>query len=284
MSGIVILGSGGQLGRELSLLFPEARKFYHTGPSGGKIDLSNLDGLEKTLLEIHPDVILNGAALANVDLCEKEKKLAYLINAEAVRVLVRVAKNIGSLLVHVSTDYVFDGKEGNYTEDSVPNPLNYYGLSKLIGDAYALSYENSIVVRTSGVFGYNKNFPLFVLNRLRENEPVTAIKGYYSPIHAKNLAESIKHLLAFEFRGVINIAGERISRYDFAVSIAEKFNLGKALVSENQSIANMNATRPFDSSLDISKAKGILGFDFQSLESNLNAFSERIDQASAGRV
>lgn len=284
MSGTVIIGAGGQLGRELSLLFPDSLKFSHSDSAGNQLDLTRTDEVRAVLSELHPDIILNAAALANVDLCEENKKLAFLVNGESIKTLVTVAREIGSLLVHVSTDYVFDGENGNYREDSVPNPLNYYGLSKLIGDAYALSYENAIVVRTSGVFGYSKNFPLFVFDRLRNSLPVTAIKGYYSPIHAKNLAKVIGFLYTSEFRGVINVAGERKSRYDLAINIAEKFDLDKSLVSEKQNVSSMNATRPFDSSLDITVAKRELDFDFHSTVSNLDAFEQRIRQSKTGRV
>lgn len=279
MSGTVILGADGQLGRELSLAFPEAEKFYHSRDNQPKVDFLQIDSLEQLLSEFKPDVILNASALAKVDLCENDRTLALTINGEAIRTLVKVARRFKSLLVHVSTDYVFDGKDGNYSEHAPPNPLNYYGLSKLIGDIYAQSYEDAIIVRTSGVFGYSNNYPMFVYKKLSKGEKVYAIKGNYSPIHAKNLALSIKRLTELDYRGVLNVAGEKISRLELAVKIAARFNFDDSLVSENDSISSMNAKRPYDSSLDITKAKKLLNFDFMSVDSNLAAFEERLSES-----
>ena len=152
MSEIIIFGAGGQLGRELSYLFPEAQKIFHKDPSGIIYDIGNETFVKKIIESNKPDIIINAAALANVDLCEKDNALAYHTNGESVKALTKYSRANNSLLVHVSTDYVFDGKTGNYHESSIPNPINYYGTSKLIGDIYASSYENSIIVRTSGVF------------------------------------------------------------------------------------------------------------------------------------
>ena len=276
MTGTLILGAGGQLGRELSILLPDSTKYFHSGSGGFKFDLRNFGELEKIVLKMEPDVILNASALANVDLCEKEKKLAFDINAYSLKTLSQAARRCGSLLVHVSTDYVFDGSDGNYGEGSVPNPINYYGMSKLLGDTYVDSYENSIIVRTSGVYGYNNNFPLFVLNKLRKGDPITAIKGFYSPIHAQNLARSIVSIAESSFRGLVNVAGVKVSRFELAVAIAEKFNLNSSLVAENVDLASLNAKRPYDSSLNITLARSMLKSDFYSIDSNLSAFAEKL--------
>lgn len=276
MTKTVIIGAGGQLGRELSMIYPDAIKYYHSGNGNCNIDLSDSIQIYCQLKKIKPDVIINAAALANVDTCEKNRRLAYSINAEPLKILSSISRELGALLIHVSTDYVFDGETGNYNETSLPNPINYYGLSKLVGDIYALGYTNSIVVRTSGVYGYNNNFPLFVLNNLRNNYPVSSIKGFYSPIHAKLLAEGIRVIADTDFRGLINIAGERTSRYNFAIEIAKKFQLSQELIKENDSLLSLNARRPFDSSLDCSLAKQIIKIDFSSLTANIKAFEQRL--------
>lgn len=269
MSEIIIFGAGGQLGRELSYLFPEAQKIFHKDPSGIIYDIGNETFVKKIIESNKPDIIINAAALANVDLCEKDNALAYHTNGESVKALTKYSRANNSLLVHVSTDYVFDGKKGNYDESSIPNPINYYGTSKLIGDIYANSYENSIIVRTSGVFGYTNNFPKFVLKNLTENEEINAIKGFYSPIHAHYLALAISHIIKTDFRGIINIAGDRISRFDLALKIAQLFNLNSDLIRESEPPSNMVARRPFDSSLDINLAQRLIGIDFYSSSENL---------------
>lgn len=215
--------------------------------------------------------MINAVALANVDLCEKDHRLAFDVNGKSLLSMVNGCRAVSSHLVHVSTDYVFDGSEGHYSESSIPNPINYYGLSKLIGDAYAQSYEETIVVRTSGVSGYSRNYPLYVLETLRKGNPVNAISGFYSPIHARNLALAISDIVKTEFKGLINIAGERVSRYDLAKQNADAFFLDSSLINEVDDLQSFNAKRPFDSSLNNKLCHEIIKFDFSSTKSNLSA-------------
>ncbi|NAZ31370.1 MAG: sugar nucleotide-binding protein, partial [Acidilobus sp.] len=157
----LIIGAG-QLGSELVRQLkangaggPEVFYTYHTRDPlgfGMRLDVTAFDLLEDLIIRLSPDVVINAVAMTDVDACEVDRALALKINAEAVRHMVRVARVTGSYLVHVSTDYVFDGERGMYREEDEPNPINYYGLSKLLGEAYALSYDDSLVVRTSGVF------------------------------------------------------------------------------------------------------------------------------------
>jgi dTDP-4-dehydrorhamnose reductase len=268
---LLILGAGGQVGRELKEIYPEATCLYHNSNGSDSIELSDQHDIIQKISKTKPKVIINAAALANVDLCERNKALAYSVNGYSLLSITKIARKLGSSLYHISTDYVFDGIDGNYSENSTPNPINYYGISKLLGDAFASSYDKSAIIRTSGVFGHSNNFPIFVVNTLKSNKQVNAIKGYYSPIHAKILAKAIKDIIDAEFYGVINVAADRISRYEFALRLANKFNLDRSLISEIESPANMFAKRPFDSSLDISLAKTLLHFDFHSIDVNIDA-------------
>ena len=278
MTRILILGAGGQLGRELIGIYPDAIGFYHGDSKGSGIDLSDFVSISKKIELIHPDVIINAAALANVDRCEKEKEYALAVNGYAVKAMVSSARKLGIPFIHVSTDYVFDGSESLYTENSTPNPINYYGLSKFAGDIYADSYDKSLIIRTSGVFGYSSNFPKFVYNTLSEGNPVKAIPGFYSPIHARNLAIAIRKLIDLNQRGIINVAGERISRFDLATRIAKTFGFSESLITESSEVKSMIAKRPYDSSLDITKAKSLLHEDLFSAESNLSRFMETVNK------
>lgn len=277
MNKFMILGAGGQLGMELANLYPNSvRVFHFPSELGQSVDLSDYTSLSETIEREEPDILINAAALANVDMCEKNHALAYAVNGKAPGIMAHVCNNLGAKFVHVSTDYVFDGNEGNYSEASVPNPINYYGLSKLVGDVHALSYPDSLVVRTSGVFGYNKNFPMFVLDALNAGKEVNAMAGHYSPIHASNLASAISELVVMEEKGLINVAGSRTSRYDLAVKIADAFSLERSLISKVDKVASMNAKRPFDSSLNSSKALSMIKTDFYSLDSNISAMKRTL--------
>lgn len=275
---IIIIGADGQLGRELRKLYPDAVGTSHDPSKKFYLPIENYDAIIKLLERERPDVVINCAALTNVDRCEKEKEYAYKVNGLAVRSMALECKRIGAKLVNISTDYIFDGTEGNYIEEAVPNPVNYYGLSKLAGEHFAFSSEENLVVRTSGVFGYSNNFPLFVYNKLKNGEAVKAIGGFYSPIHAENLANAVKKLINLGESGIINVAGERISRTSLALAIAEFFKLDKGLVTESDVVQNLQARRPFDSSLNINRARRLINFDFYTLNSNLNALKRSIEE------
>jgi len=265
----LIFGASGQLGLELSSLFPEAVKTYSSFeiPGGVKLDITDFPHLEDLILKVRPGMVINASAFTDVDGCEKDRQKAIKVNAEAVKHIVRASRVVEAYVVHVSTDYVFDGEKGLYSEQDLPNPINYYGLSKLLGEAYALSYDDSLVVRTSGVFRH-KGFPTFVYKTLKSGSVVNAYKGYYSPISARLLAEAIKELTEMRKTGLIHVAGERISRYDLALKVGELFNLPK-LVKEVDNVKGWIAKRPFDSSLDVTRARKLLSTEFYSLEENL---------------
>ncbi len=266
---LLIFGASGQLGIELSKLFPDAIKTYNSVeiPNGIRADITNYSEVEDLILKLRPEVVINTVAYTDVDGCEKNKERAFKINAEAVRHIVRSARVVEAYLVHVSTDYVFDGNKGNYSEQDLPNPINYYGLTKLLGEAYALSYDDALVIRTSGVFRH-KGFPVYVYKALKSGKEVSAFKGFYSPISAKRLAEAIKELVELRKTGIINVAGERISRYELALKIAEMYGLDKSKIREVEDVPNWVAKRPYDSSLNIEKARKLISFTYE-IEENL---------------
>ena len=211
-------------------------------------------------------------AMTDVDKCEENKKEAYSINGESIKHIIRTLKITESYFINISTDYVFSGSKGNYIETDISEPVNYYGLSKLIGDIYSLSYDNSLIIRTSGVF-LKKGFPIFVYNKLKNNEKIYAIPGFYSPISASYLALAIKQMLPMNKTGILNIAGEKASRLNIANRIAEIYNLNKNI--EEKSI-EMKARRPYDSSLDINKAKKLIDFNFYDLDENLKTINKNL--------
>lgn len=276
MSGTLIFG-GGQLGQSLKELLPEATVVYHSGDYGNVADISDLKSVERIFRQLKPETVINAAAFTDVDGCETDRERAFAANAFGVHNIVRMCREFSTKLIHISTDYVFSGDNGMYLENSFPDPVNYYGYSKSVGDAFALSLDNSLIVRTSGVFGTNRNFPIFVYNNLKQGKTVNALNGYYSPISSHLLAKSIMELTRIrDIQGIINVAGTRVSRVDFATKIAEAFSLNKSLIRSVDAIPSMKARRPFDSSLDISKARGLLYFDFYSIDANLKVLSESI--------
>ncbi len=255
----LIFGGSGQLGQELGRRIKNAvMTFNKKQIEGIKINLENPLEIEDTIIKLRPEIVINTAAMTDVDGCERDKERSMKINAESVRHMVRAASVVKSYFIQISTDYVFDGEKGNYFENDLPNPLNYYGLTKLLGEAYALSYDYSLVVRTSGVYSNNKNnFPLLVLTSLKQGKQINAVEDmYYSPIHSSQLAEAIIELISQRRTGIINVASDRISRYELAIKIAEESSLNPSLINKVK-FKDMKwlAKRPLGSSLDSSKAK-----------------------------
>src|SRR5579875_1487424 len=282
----LIIGGSGQLGRELARHFEGALLTYNTTPveGGVKLDLTEHLAVEDFIIKRRPSVIVNTAAYTDVDGCEDNRELAYRVNSLAVKHIVRAARLVGSYLVHVSTDYVFDGEKGDYREDDTPSPINHYGLTKLLGEAYASSYDDALIVRTSGVFGQKNNFPLLALQKLRRGERVEAVDMWYSPIHASNLATAMAELIKRRLTGVIHVAGERVSRYELAQAIAKQIGADPELVVRvPYPQARFKARRPRDSSLNSQKAKTMLKQPFNTLEANLRALLDASTNAEAAR-
>jgi len=190
---IVILGGGGRLGA--ALLREYRDKFEVTGFDRTQLDLSDLDGVREKLRAIDFDVVINAAAFTKVDLCEREPDRAFLINAEAPRVLAQICGETGSRLIHFSTDYVFDGeKRQPYTEGDEAAPISVYGESKLAGEKNVLAAQaRNIVIRVSWVFGPDR--PSFIdamIKGAQESERVDAIADKFSaPTYTRDVAEML---------------------------------------------------------------------------------------------
>ena len=186
----VILGSGGRLGAALLRKYRD--KFDVVGFDHAQLDLSRLDDVRAKLGAINFDVLINAAAFTNVDLCETEREQAFLINAEAPGVLAEICNAKDAKLIHVSTDYVFDGqKRAPYTEEDQANPISLYGESKLAGEKNVLAADaGHLVVRVSWVFGPDR--PSFIdamIKRAQENERIDAIADKFStPTYTHDLA------------------------------------------------------------------------------------------------
>jgi dTDP-4-dehydrorhamnose reductase len=187
---IAILGAGGRLGA--ALLREYRDRFDVVGLSHAQLDLSNRDEMREKLGAVNFDVLINAAALTNVDLCETQRDRAYLINAEAPRVLAKICRDKGAQLIHFSTDYVFDGeKREPYTEQDEAKPINVYGESKRAGEENVLAVQDRhLIVRVSWVFGPDRaSFIDGVIRRAQENEQVDAIADKFSaPTYTLDIA------------------------------------------------------------------------------------------------
>jgi len=227
-----------------------------------KLDLEDLDSSIDVIRESKPDIIVHAAAYTDVDGCEINKEKAFRVNYLATKALAKAGKE-AELFIYISTDYVFDGRKGLYVENDVPAPINYYGLTKLLGEIAVDSIvnNNSCIIRVSGLYGYSptgkRNFGLIALEKLIKKEPVEAfVDQQLSPTYVKFLAEKLSRIIEKKITGTLHIAGERLSRYEFAIRLANVLGVEENLVRpKHMEEANLIAPRPRDSSLNTSKAR-----------------------------
>ena len=188
---------------------------------------------------LKPDLIINCAALTNVDFCEANPLMASEINTVLPKKLALIAKTIEAKFVHISTDHLFDGQKKLYSEDDQVSPLNQYAKTKAAAEKEVLSIdENALIVRTNFYgwgLSYRKSFSDFILEGLRNNSDLQLFKDvYYSPIYIGELVRLIHLALEKNCIGIYNIVGsEIISKYDFGVAIAEVFELTNKSISSS---------------------------------------------------
>jgi len=232
-------------------------------PNAVTADITDAKGVRHLLSRLRPDLVIHTASETNVDRCETEKERAWKINVEGTRNIAEACRETGAKLVCISTDYVFDGEKGLYDEEDAPNPLNFYGLTKLEGEKQAMRRcKNCAVLRTSVLYGrhpWKQDFATWVINKLKQHQEITVVDDHFNtPTLAENLAEMALEVGALDSQGIFHTSGcERISRYDFARKIAETFKLDSGLIKpiKMNELKAWIAKRPRDSSLDTGKVQ-----------------------------
>ena len=297
MKRVLVCGSNGLLGQRLAWLLDadEEYEVLHTSHHRSfaqpeilidytQLDISIRSDVKSLVTSFRPDVILNAAAMTNVDTCEREREQAWKMNVTAVENLVEVSRRIGAKMVHVSTDYVFDGKTGNYTETDRVNPVNYYGKTKLAGENVLISSGiDFAILRTIVVYGtgvnVKNNFALWVINNLNDRNPIRcAVDQISNPTHVHDLATVMKQCLEIDVKGIFHIAGaEPVSRYDFALRAAEIFGYDPSLISRSKSSElGQAAQRPLHTSFNIEKAKRLFHYHPMNITQGLKLLQEEL--------
>lgn len=232
------------------------------------LDITEKPRTVESVVRLRPSVVVHAAAETNVDLCETDHERARSINVEGTANIAEACARVGAKMILISTDYVFDGSKGNYSEIDEPNPISYYGLSKLEAERIVTSkLPNALVMRASVLYGWHPsklNFVTWVIKGLREHQILRVAKDHVnSPTLVDNLARAIHAAIERGSEGLLHVAGsERISRFDFARRIARAFALDEnLLVSVEMGDLSWAAKRPRDSSLDVAKAQKELGVE-----------------------
>lgn len=231
-------------------------------------NITERDKIKQAVYNFMPDVIINAAAYTNVDLSETEREIAWKINVKGVEHLAESARVIDAHIIHISSDYIFDGKNGPYSENDKPNPLGYYGRTKLASEnVLKISGALYTILRTNVLYGValksKADFVEWLVDTVRSGKPVRIVDDQVSnPTFIDDLVQAISKVIEFRKYGVYNIGGrEFLSRYEFTEIIADYFNLNKSLITPIKTKElNQAARRPLKSGLITLKAEAELGY------------------------
>lgn len=270
---ILITGGTGLLGNSLMRFASQKHNIVGTYLKDlvefGDYDLRELDitDRKKTIelvKKVVPEIVIHTAAFTNVDACETEKETAYNVNVLGAENVALACKEANSRMIYISTDYVFDGEKGNYVETDRPNPVSHYAETKLLGEQMVkgtLSEEKFAITRIN-LYGWNvlpkNDLVTWMINKNKKKEEITAFTDWINcPFLADNCAEALVEISEKGFSGSYHLVGsEAINRYDFALKVAEIFDLDpKFIKSGTSEQLNLPAKRPKDVSLNIAKAK-----------------------------
>lgn len=277
---ILITGAGGQVGQELQKLLPDANALTHS-----QLDIGDISAVRNAVQAFKPHAIINAAAYTAVDKAEEEVEKAYLINHIGAKNLAIASEEQNAILLHISTDYVFDGKKTEpYSETDASNPQSVYGKSKLLGEQAILEHcEKTMILRTAWVFGrYGKNFvkTMLQLGTTRNHLRIVADQ-FGSPTEAQDIANALIYMAKNPQFGIYHYSGmPYVSWFEFAQKIFQAaHNQGilhapqlEAITSEEYPTA---AKRPKNSRLNLDKIKntfGILPCDWQSHLNDLRKY------------
>jgi dTDP-4-dehydrorhamnose reductase len=284
---ILLTGASGFLGRYVLKKKPAdaeilaqfySQPFSETISNTKIIKLDLLSSDWKAMQNFNPDCIIHTAALTSVDKCEKKRELAKEINFEATRRLLEFAERNNSRFIFTSTDMVFDGKKGNYTESDPADPVNHYGKTKATAENYILqNYRNSVVLRVSLLYGVaNNSRPSFtqkMLENLQNEKEIYAFTDQIrNPLLVSSLARAIWGLVDMDFTGMLNIGGSQsLSRYEMAMTLCRQFKLNEELIVPVPSNTTPKmAPRPTNCSMNISLAQSLLKTDLVGFEEGLS--------------
>lgn len=295
---ILITGSNGLLGQKLIEKLSSSARFEVFATSRGENRLSNNIGytyqslditskveILETFNTIRPHVVIHTAAMTNVDQCETEKEACWELNVKSVEYLIEACEANNTFLLHLSTDFIFDGKDGPYTEKGEANPVSFYGWSKLAAEK--LLIHSSIkwaIARTILVYGIaedmsRSNIILWVKKSLESNKNIKVVNDQWrTPTLAEDLADGCILISEKEAEGIFNISGkDLLNPYQMAIMTADYFGLDKNLIEEvDGSIFTQTAKRPAKTGFLLDKAIVELGYSPKSFNEGIDFLAKQL--------
>lgn len=292
---ILIIGSNGMLGQRLVQFYSKKEnielfcasveeKSFIPDVQYKQINISVKHEVKELILGFFPDYVINTAAFTNVDKAETERELAWKINVIGVENISLYCWTIDAHLIHISTDYIFDGKSGPYSENDKPNPIGYYGRSKLAAEnSLRSSGVRFTIVRTNVLYGPAKygraDFVKWVFTSLKNKQEIKIVTDQINnPTYIDDLVRGINNIVLYRKEGVYNLAGkELLNRYDFTIRIAKYFGLDEKLIKPIQTKElNQPAPRPLNSGLINLKAETELDYKPLTILDTLKLMNEEL--------
>lgn len=240
-------------------------------------NFGSFDTIRENLQKIQPDLIINTAAITNVDECEHYPGAAYELNAEFTHRIAKAAFLEKISFIHISTDQLFDGSQSFIKENEIPSPLNVYGKTKALAELYVLQAAPTALILRTNFFAWGHKFRNsltdWILQSMRSDQEIKMFKDvFFTPILADNLIKTAHILLEAREKGIFHIVGdERISKYDFAIRIAKIFGFSEGLIIPiHLADKKLAARRPFDMSLNNHKTCSATGKCLGDIDMQIN--------------
>ena len=296
---ILITGSNGLLGQKLvynlkqrkdvelyATAIGENRLIDKSGYSFLSLDITDRNNVNKVIENVGPDVIINTAAMTNVDACEINKEACWKINVDAVNYLVEASLKFNSHFIHLSTDFVFDGESGPYSENDTPNPLHYYAESKLAAEKIIQQKSNNwAVLRTIIIYGITDNMSrsnlvLWSKGEIEKGNTIRVVNDQYrSPTLAEDLAEGCIAVADKNAQGIYHLSGpETNSILELVHKVAEYYNLDKSkIIPVTSASLNQPAKRPLKTGFIIEKAKTDLNFNPRNFDEGIKFLEQQMN-------
>lgn len=295
---VLITGSNGLLGQHLIPLFVADERYEVIAAGRGvnrlpsrqgytyeSVNLRNTVSVQQLIEKHHPDIIIHAAAMTQVDECERNKDACWDTNVAATRYLIQAAEKYNAFFLFLSTDFIFDGLEGPYREDDAPNPLSYYGASKVAAERMIRNSKlRWAIVRTVLVYGtaidmQRSNIITWVKNNLQQGKKIKVVDDQWrTPTLVQDLAEGCKLVADKQATGIFHISGsEMLTPYDMAVQTAQFFKLDLRLIEKvNAKSFVQPAKRPAKTGFVIDKAVEELGYQPRSFAEGLEIVAREI--------